>query len=340
MHGYKSPEISIPCPFIDQYMNNGPPVYALIYIYSLRHLGEGEAITMGETAAHFNILETDVHNAWRHWENAGIVAIEGTAPDMAVTFLPPEKWGKKTKAEKTVKAITVTERPNYNAKELELYKVNSSEVEKLFKHAEKTLGLVKYTDLNMLFGLYDWLRMPVDVIEFLLSYCANKGIRSLNYIESVALDWHENGITTVSGAQEYSSVFYGEYRIILEAMGQRIDYPTPIIKKHIDKWRKEWNVPVTLIVEACERSEGIQMVKSRLKHMNTAIESWYKAGITNLTMLQSADEKFAKTKEHTKAPSRIVKPKSTRFANFTQRTKDYTQLEKLERAYILKELQG
>jgi DnaD/phage-associated family protein len=338
--GYESPTMALSCLFIDHYMNACPPVYALIYIYSLRRLGEGEATTLRETASHFNILETDVHNAWRHWEDAGLVSFEGSAPDRVLTFLPPEQWGKKEKPVKTISPTETVERPNYNAKELELYKKNCGDVERLFKHAEKTLGLVKYTDLNVIFGLYDWLRMPMEVIEYLLSQCADRGIRNLGYIESVALDWHENGIATASEAEDYSKVFFGEYRVIMEAMGQRVDFPTPIIKKHIDKWRKEWNVPVVLIIEACERSEGIQMIKSRLKHMNTTIEAWHKAGITTPEMVRAADDEFAKTRDITKAPSRLVKPRATRFANFTQRKNDYTQFEQLQREYILKELQG
>ncbi|MCL2500510.1 MAG: DnaD domain protein [Defluviitaleaceae bacterium] len=338
--GYESPTMAVPCPFIDHYMNTCPPVYALVYIYSLRRTSEGNALTMGETAAHFNILESDVYNAWRYWENAGIVLFEGTAPDVAVTFLPQEQWGKKKNEAKAVKSAISGERPGYDAKELELYKKNSGEVERLFKHAEKTLGLVKYTDLNMVFGLYDWLRIPIDVIEYLLSYCADKGIRNLNYIESCALDWYDNGITTVSEAEEYSQTFFGEYRDILQAMGQRIDYPTPMIKKHIDKWRKEWNIPISLIIEACERSEGIQLIKSRLKHMNTTIESWHKAGITTIEGVQVADEEHARVKETVKAPARVVKPRASRFANFTQRKNDYTKFEQLQRDYILKELQG
>jgi len=344
--GYESPTMALSCLFIDHYMNACPPVYALIYIYSLRRLSEGEVLTMKETAEHFKVWETEVCAAWRHWEDAGIVLIEGTAPDMAVTFLPPEQWGKpeqggkKEKTVKTVKPVLSPERPNYNAKELELYKDNSTEVERLFKHAEKTLGLVKYTDLNMVFGLYDWLRLPIDVIEYLLTYCADKNIRNLNYIESCALDWYDNGIRTVSEAEEYTQTFFGEYRDILQAMGQRIDYPTPIIKKHIDKWRKEWNIPLNLIFEACERSEGISMVKSRLKHMNTTIEAWHKAGFTKIDEVRAADEAFAKAKDTLKAPARVVKPRASRFANFTQRKNDYAHFEQLQRDYIIKELQG
>jgi putative DNA replication protein dnaD len=44
--------------------------------------------------------------------------------------------------------------------------------------------------------------MDSELIEFLLDYCASIQKTSPRYIERVALDWSEQGITTVKQAQE------------------------------------------------------------------------------------------------------------------------------------------
>jgi DnaD/phage-associated family protein len=339
---YESPVMDIPCPFIDHYMNVCPPVFALIYIYSLRRVGEGETITMKKTATHFGILESDVHNAWRYWENKGIVIIDGDASDMAVTFLPPEQWGKTVKLEitKPPKIMLTTERPRYDIEELTLYKEKSKEVEKLFKNAENTLGKpLAYHDMNVLFGLYDWLRLPVDVLVFLLTYCADNNHRDLRYIEKCALDWADNDIKTVDKAEERVQNFNGEFRVILRTMGQNTGYPTPTQRKTINKWCKEWNIPMALIMEACDIA-AMNIGKPNFKYVDKIITRWYETGVTTLEQVETEKELFDKTKEITKAPSRVVKPRASRFANFTQRKSDYTQFEQLQKDYILKELQG
>ncbi|MCL2203376.1 MAG: DnaD domain protein [Defluviitaleaceae bacterium] len=323
-------------------MNTCPPVYALIYLYSLRRLAEGEAITLQALAAHFNVLESDVHNAWRHWEEVGIISIEGSAPDMSILFLPPEQWGKgNAHSPPPPQKALANERPQYAVEELTLFKERSKEVEQLFTRAEQALGkLLTYHDMNLLFGFYDWLRLPVDVLDLLLTYCAENDHRDLRYIEKCALDWADRGINTVEKAREYIQTFDGVYRAVLQAMGQTGCIATPTQKKYIEKWRKDWAMPLTLIMEACDRA-GVQIGKPKFTYVDKIIASWHKAGITTMDGVHAADAEFSKSKEDMKTPARIVKPKSTRFANFTQRKNDNASFERMEReAYILKELQG
>jgi DnaD/phage-associated family protein len=349
--GYESPVTTIPNPFIDNYMSTCPPTYALIYFYSLRRVQDGEAMTMKNIASHFNILETDVHNAWRHWEKTGIVTIDGDAPEMNVTFLPPEQWGKitpmkiseKTTVKPSVRFIPV-ERPQYIVEELTQFREKSSEVKSLFNRAEETLGkLLTYHDMNVLFGFYDWLRLPVDVLDFLLAYCADHDHRDLRYIEKCAMDWADKGISDVNQAQEYLQTFDMDYRTILQTFGQNTGYPTPTQKKYIEKWRKEWKVSTTLIMEACDRS-GVYSGKPKFAYVDKILTTWHNAGVTTMEGVLAMDEIFEKAKEAAKetakTPIRPMKAKSTRFANFTQRKNDYSQFEQLQRDYILKELQG
>ncbi|MCL2189560.1 MAG: DnaD domain protein [Defluviitaleaceae bacterium] len=351
--GYESPVMAVPCPFIDQYMSACPPVYALIYLYSLRCMQGGEPVTTSALASRFNILETDVYNAWRHWEETGIVAIESPAPEMTIAFLPPEQWAVAKavpKAAPKVAQITApaaeknftpaTERPVYNVDELTLFKEKSHEVAQLFNRAEETLGkLLTYHDMNVLFGFYDWLRLPVEVLDFLLVYCAEHNHRNLRYIEKCALDWADRGIDSAQKAREYTETFDTAYRAILQAMGQSGGHVTPSQKKYIEKWRTEWAMPLPLILEACDRA-SVQIGKPKFTYVDKIIAAWYNAGVKTLEAVHIADEEFTKGRESGKPPLRIIKPKSTKFANFTQRVNDYSAIERKERELLLREMQG
>ena len=341
MFDYNHTILSVPSRFIDQYMLGCPPIYVLIYLHSLRRAAVGEALSHSEIAAHFNILESDVHNAWRHWAATGIVSLENDAAALKVVFLPQEKWGSTEEKPTPVvkKAVAIAERPHYTVDELTLFRHNSGEVEQLFSCAERALGkMLTYHDMNVLFGLYDWLRLPMDVLAFLLEYCAAEDKRDLRYIEKCALNWSDKGIDTVAKAQEQVQAFDTDYRAVLQAMGANAGFPTPTQKKYIDKWRKDWGMTTEIILEACDRA-AVQIGKPKFTYVDKIIAAWHKAGAVTLAAIEAADKDFVKTREVATTPTR-GKAKPSRFANFTQRNNDYSKLEKLEREYMLREMKG
>ena len=57
------------------------------------------------------------------------------------------------------------------------------------------------TDSETIAYLYDVLKMPAELIEYLAELCAERGKTSLRYLESIALDWHTRGIRTAAQAK-------------------------------------------------------------------------------------------------------------------------------------------
>ena len=49
--------------------------------------------------------------------------------------------------------------------------------------------------------------MKAELIEFLLEYCAGLGKTSARYMETVAINWHEQGIQTMRQAQQLVKEF-------------------------------------------------------------------------------------------------------------------------------------
>ena len=368
--GYEISALELPYLFIDHYMTGCAPVYPLIYIFSLRRLLGGDAVSVQDISRHFQLLDTDVMNAWYHWERVGLVKIEGSGLDIAITFLPVREPGpvlvEPQKLELVVKDTPVAEkppeakppeekpsqltppegRPQYSVQELTLYRSQSKDIERLFSKTEQALGkLLTYNDMNVVFGFYDWLRLPLDVIEYLLSYCAEHGQRSLRYIEKCALDWAERDIDDLEKALTYVHLFDKNYRSILQRMGKLSGFPTPAQRKQMDKWLHEMQMPLDIVLEACDRT-SLSAEKPSLSYVDKILTKWHKSGITTLADVQQADDDFAKQKEKTtKSDSTAKAPKTNnsrnnKFINFEQRDNDYTQIEKLERQYLLQRLKG
>ena len=186
--GYESSTLELPNIFIDHYLIGCAPVYPLIYIFSLRRLLSGSPVSMQEIAQHFQLLATDVVGAWRHWERVGLVKIDGNDSDMSITFLtvdapkPSEASISIIKEDSPQRIPQPEGRPQYTVQELSVFRSQSKDIERLFKKGEQALGkLLTYNDMNVLFGFHDWLRLPLDVIEYLLHYSTENGQRSLRY---------------------------------------------------------------------------------------------------------------------------------------------------------------
>jgi len=337
--GYERSILEIPYVFIDEYMTDCLPVYPLIYIWSLRRLLDGESTGFTEIAERFRLTEGDVISAWKHWESQGLITMNSDE----ITFLPVKARRQHSEVLPVIlneapgesKKPEVESRPQYTAQELACYRNQSQDIERLFSRAEKTLGkLLSYNDMNVLFGCHDWLRLPIDVIEYLLIYCEENEHRNLRYIEKCAIDWADNNINDIEKAITYVRTFDKNYRQILKHMGQTSGYPTPAHRKYMDKWLDTWQMPLELILEACDRCVE-QIAKPNFKYIDKILADRHKKGILTLEGVTAADAEFMKVLRPAVA-SPLAKPKQNRFINFNQREKDYSQIEKLEREYLQK----
>jgi len=336
--GYKCSTLELPYIFIDDYFTDCLPVYPLIYIWSLRRLLDGCSASLQEIGERFQLTEGDVIKAWQHWEKVNLVKISSDNQDMEITFLPvtprnlvaPPLTLLMVPEEKT-EPLPRPEMPKYSPPELECYSNESPDVKRLFKCAERTLGMINHSIMNTVFSFYDWLRLPIDVIEYLLEYCAENDHRSLRYIEKCAIDWADNEINDIEKALLYVQKFNRNYQTILQHMGQISSYPTKVQRKFMDKWLHEWNMPLELITEACDRCV-LKINKFDKKYTEAILKKWHEKGITTLEDAAAADDEFSQEVK-TPRPS-AAKPKPNRFINFNQREIDFDKYEKLERAYL------
>lgn len=391
--GYEA-SISLPLTFIDRYMPACTPVYALIYIYGLRHSIEGgPSLTTQEIGEAFHILETDVLNAWKYWETQKLVKLDTQGESLSIEFLPfprnqdlhqdshqtydddtskygsyesakghdnydknlvndgshrqpdPQKSSQRPmenqRQEVQRPVFNISVRPQYSMEELTFYREQSEDIAKLFSHGEQTLAkMLTYHDLNVLFGFYDWLRLPIDVILYLLTYCSEGGHRDLRYVEKAALDWAERGINTVDEAMKYTQTFDRDFRAIMLALGHPSAFPSPTQRKYMQKWLYEFEMPLDLILDACDKT-AVQLGKPKLTYIDKIIADWHKRGIKSLDEVAQAEADWQKAEKSENKDSGRSKPtKRNRFANFKGRERDYAEIERMEQEYLIKSLEG
>lgn len=331
--------------FIDKYMPKANATFVKVYLYGYRNCyHDFYELTSKQIADTMDILESDVVLAWKYWEKEGLMKLQfnDKTNNYDVEYLPIEEVTE-SQSGKTVKFNPFSTKPQYSPQELSIYKDSSEQIRELFSYAQKTLNkLLTYTDMNVIFSFYDWLRLPTDIIKLLLAYYSDK---SMKYIEKVAIDWAENGIDTIDKAEEQMKL-YGEYRFIMKAFGISNRNSIGSEEEYMRKWIKTYKLPSNIIEEACKKTV-LQTGKATFVYADQILTNWYKNNVKTIEDINKLETAFSEKKK-IEAENRASKnsnpnmntKKQNKFVNFEQRQWDFEELERLEREYIDKNLEG
>ena len=208
----------------------------------------------------------------------------------------------------------------------------NEEVSQLLYIAEQYLAkTLTPTEMQKIFFFYYELHMSADLIEYLVEYCVSRGRKSMRYIETVALAWTRDGVTTVEMARDASSRFSKDYYTILKAMGISGRNPVENEISYIDTWRKTYCFDLELIQEACSRTV-LSTGQPSFQYADKILSGWKKKNVHTLEDVRLLDAEHKK-RQLEKAVSRKKQPaaqsqSNNRFNNFHQRDYDFTEYEK------------
>ncbi|MEG1152888.1 MAG: DnaD domain protein [Oscillospiraceae bacterium] len=337
-------------------MTVAAPAFSVIYIYTLSRCISGTPPNdNNEIASALNMLESDVVRCWEYWCNEGLINYN---PDTDEVEFPGfgasenksiyiEGTQEKTKP---VQKVVIDSPMDYSPDELSIYSKKYPQVKKLFELAQHYMGrLLTHRDLSIIFSLYDYYKLTLDVLDMLFSHCSSKGHTNMKYIEAVAQDWVNNGITTASKVTEYMAAndkLTCDGRRIMKAFGQSNREPVKFETDYIKKWL-DYNFEFEILEKACERTIA-NTGKCNFQYCDKMLTEWHKNGIKTLEQIQLADEKYYAEKTAAKSekplPRKTSAPptqKKNRFVNYEQRSDwDFEELEKLEREYAKRKLEG
>ena len=196
---------------------------------------------------------------------------------------------------------------------------------------EKYLGkTLSSNDVNRICFFYDELHMTPDLIEYLIEYCVTHNHRSMRYIETVALAWTEEGITTVQEARQASSRYSKEYYSVLKALGITNRSPVQEEISYIDTWTGKYGFDFSIICEACSRTV-MKTGQGNFAYTDRILSDWKTQNVHTLEDIRRIDAEYQKQREKNEARGRSAartEKRPNRFNNFHQRDYDYDEVEK------------
>lgn len=132
------------------------------------------------------------------------------------------------------------------------------------------------SEIKTILFFTDVLHFSDDLIDYLLQYCVERGKKDFKYIEKVAVNWAEEGITTPKQAQKFSTRYDKSVYSIMNSLG-RSTAPTAKELEFINRWTREYGFSTDIILEACERS-SLATDRHRFEYAEGILSSWKTQG--------------------------------------------------------------
>jgi DnaD/phage-associated family protein len=193
---------------------------------------------------------------------------------------------------------------------------------------------ITQSDIDTLIYIYDTLQLPVDLIEYLLEYCASIGKTKFSYIEAVAINWYEAGIQTREDAKLQSQVYNPLFRSVFKELGiTNRSIPTSIELTYIEAWQQEYGFEDGIILEACRRAVLSKPNSANFAYVNGILENWHKNNVKRLSDIERVDEEFRRNQARGKNTGSTSSQPVSSFSNFKQ-TKMDTELDEMARLFI------
>lgn len=341
----KENETSVSNVFLDYYMKDAHGEFVKVYLYLLRCMNSSSAAAVQDIADNLNLTEKDVVRALKYWASVNVLSIDfdkESGEPSSITFLPLEvphssesaavtssrMYSDMKEAASSVNNSTaIPDKPSYSTAAIRQMK-EREDLRQLLYIIETYLGkTLTGTDINTVLYIHDTLGFSSDLIEYLVEYCVSNQHSSLHYMESVAIRWKEQGITTVADAKNSSAIHNKKVSSVARAFGINNRNITPVEMDFINRWYDEYGFDRELIVEACKRTI-LSMAKPNFSYADGILRKWKSAGIHTMSDLKILDDGF-RTRITVPVSNKQTSGKTVnKFNNFSQREYDFDEMEK------------
>lgn len=270
--------VPVPSSAVDRYLRLAKAEHIKVLLYIFRKMTVAD---VSEISTETGVGEYDVKEALLYWADTGI--------------LLPINNVATPKKEETKKVVARDERPTHF--EAMRRGAEDPKITFLLQEAQLKLGRnIKGSIESSLVWIYDDLRLDVSVILYIIELAISQNSANSRFIESVAVDWVNKGITNITEAEEENkrrAEVSSCWSVVCSAFGIEKRKPSKKEEESAYKWLCEWQLPRELIEAAYEECVNTKS-KFSFAYTSKIIENWFNEGIKTAKALE---EKKAKPKE-------------------------------------------
>lgn len=276
---YNMDFVPIPKDFIEHIMPSANSAYVVVYLYIMFAASTNKSMETAEIAKKLGLIESDVINAIKFWNDKGIFS--GTGDTVII--------------KKSVDEEISPENTKKNVDEVSKIIDSNEALSDLCAISQEILGkTLGNTDIETIYWFYDQLGFSPEVITMLLEHCVSMGKRNMKYIEKVAITWHENNITTIDEAQTYingiakNDEYVSSLRRLFGITERNLSKSE---KLFFSSWRDELKMSADMVALAYEYCI-MAISKLSFPYMNSILTRWSEKGITTIAEAEKDHENF------------------------------------------------
>ncbi len=281
---------------------------ALLYLYILKNRGE---FVKSEAAAALRLSERDIDSAVTSLMDAGLI-------QNAAAKAP---------------RLQKDELPEYTIDDIRREMAGNTEFSQLVQEVQSSLGkILSSGDLLTLFGIYDSVGLPADVILYLISFCKSENQRrygpgrnpTMRYIEKTAYTWEKEGIFSLEKAEEYVRQreirrdIASRIKAALQIHGRQLSASE---QRYVDGW-----IGMGFGEDAAEIAYDRTVLntgKLSWSYINSIFRSWHEKGLHTAAEIERGDSKSAP------APSKAKQDVSTKNGSKAPTPSDIERMKRL-----------
>lgn len=269
--------LAVPMNDADRLLDLSDGTAALLYLYALRN---GGSFSLKNAASRLGRTENEIASAADFLRRAGLFAAgaeEKSTP-------PPAE-----------------ELPEYTTRDIITRCAESGEFKAIIEETQRIMGhSLTGADLKLLFGVYDHLRLPAEVILMLINHCVEEaksrsgpsGLPSMRSIEKEAYVWFNREILTLERAEEYlrqkrrRTSETGDIKQILQINGRNLSATE---RKYVESWLDMGFTPDAIAI-AYDRTV-VKTGSLAWRYMNSILLSWHEKGLHTARDVEEGDSR-------------------------------------------------
>lgn len=223
----------LPISIADKYLKLCKSEHLKVLIYIMRNTAERPSPE--KISEVLEIPVYDVKEAILFWEEAQILSVEKRKDDFGNN--------------KSVKKVLKPQREDVAKRGLEDPRIKYLLTETQMKFGRN----LKTNETQTLVWLYDDLGFDVSLILFIVEYAKQCGKTNIRFIESIAADWYDKGIESISEAEEqirHTALIQEAWAVVSKVFGIERRKPSKKESEFSDKWINEWRISEDLLKQA------------------------------------------------------------------------------------------
>lgn len=284
---------NVPSDLVDKYLKLASEYQLKALLFILRNGGNASssqiARALGQTAG-------DIDDLLELWIDEGVLSADGQAP----TEKPQAQEVTALRTESKVIRESISA-PRLSPKDVVNQLRENDALAFLLNEAQVILGrTISHAEQEMLINMVNYYGLRVEIVMMILEFYRKEKERGrslgVSYINAMAKNWADEGISTIADAEAKLQDIERSDRLWQEVVaitGIRHRRPTVKQREMVSEWFDSFDI--VMITLACDIMKE-NLPEPKLTYVNSILKKWKKKGIFTSDAVQAEQEAFEKSR--------------------------------------------